>query len=142
MVTYQASSASKQVTISELVYATALTLVVPTNPIAEGTGFAVSGRLTYREGGVDYGLSGRTINISGGVTGTLTTGTDGSYSLNTVIAHFGTYTITASFAGATGLSASYATGGVNVFSAEAPDVGMLILLGFGLFLGYQVLKKK
>jgi hypothetical protein len=142
MVTYQASSASKQVTISELVYATALTLVVPTNPIAEGTGFAISGRLTYREGGVDYGIPSRTINISGGVTGTVTTGADGSYSLNTVIAHFGTYTITASFAGATGLSASSATGGVNVFGAEAPDIGTLVLIGLGLFFGYLMLKGK
>jgi len=119
---------------------TTLTLTAPTSA-AEKVPFTVSGQLTYREGGVDYGLGGRTIILTGADAAKIViTGSGGAYSASLTISQIGTYTITASYAGETGLSAADAYGFMGVTELEGSNLGGLILIGLGLFVGYQILK--
>jgi len=89
---------------------TNLTIKAPSN-VAVGTPFTVTGKLTFREGGVDYPLQGRTISLSyNGVSlGKTTTGADGTYNVTVSIPEPGTYTLEASYAGEAGLSPTQAT---------------------------------
>jgi len=144
MVTYQPSSVSKSIIIGQLLYPTFLTLDIPAGPIAEKVPFIASGRLTYQESGSVFpGLQGRTITITGAdATKTVVTGADGIYSTSLTISKFGTYTITASYAGETGLAASSAYGGMSVIEGVSIDLGTLLLAGVGLYLGYELFVKK
>lgn len=140
MVTYQPSSASKSIIIGEMVIATYLTLSIPAGPIAEKTPFIATGRLTFKEGGIDYGLQGRTINLTGADAPTsIVTLADGTYSKSLTISRFGTYTITASFAGASGLAAAEAYAPIGVTGAA--DYTPLILLGL-LAAGAYIFRKE
>jgi len=120
MVRYLPSSATDTITISQLEYPTMLTCVCP-DAATEKSPFPITGKLTFREGGVDYGLEGRPIALKydGTSIGTVTTGTGGNYSTSIIIPTFGTYTITASYAGESGMTAAAATAGVRITGVGA-----------------------
>ena len=115
MTIYKSSSATKQITILELEYATKTTISAPSSA-SQGTPFPISGRLTFREGGIDYGLGGRTIGLSyNGISlGITTTDGSGNYSKSVSIGTDGSFTLKAAFAGSAGLAASSATTGVQI----------------------------
>jgi len=131
MVTYLPSTAQTTITVAELEYPTSLTISAP-ETVAKDTPFTVSGKLTFREGGVDYPLQGRTIALSyNGVSlGTVTTGTDGTYSKSVMIPEVGTFTIKAEYAGESGLSPSRAMKTLSV--TISPMVSNLIPLALGV----------
>jgi len=68
------------------------------------------------EGGVEYGLQGRTIELTynGTSLGSVTTDGNGNYAESVTINTSGTFTLKAAFAGASGLAASSASMGVQI----------------------------
>jgi len=114
---------------------TALTIKAPLN-VGVGVPFTVSGRLTFREGGVDYPLQGRTINLSyNGVSlGSTTTGADGTYSITVSIPQPGTYTLKAVYAGESGISSAQASWKLQTVSTNL--IPVLIPLAVGTALIY------
>ena len=131
------STAQRPIEVLELEYPTSLTIeAAPTVP--KGTSFPISGKLTFREGGVDYGLPGKIIPLSYNTEslGTVTTGTGGTYSKFVIIDEVGIFTLTAKFAGETGFSASEAKRGLSV-SVPTPltaivSIVLPIAVGFGV----------
>ena len=115
MTIYNPSSATRQITIEELVYSTFMSISAPSS-VAQGTPFPISGRLTFMEGGVEYGLGGRTITLqrNGTSLGSTTTDGSGNYSKSVTINTSGTFTLKASFAGGSGLAASSAAMGIQI----------------------------
>ena len=128
MTIYNPSSATRQITIQELVYSTFMSISAP-GSVAQGTPFPISGRLTFMEGGVEYGLGGRTIALSrnGTSLGSVTTDGSGNYSKSVTINTSGTFTLKAAFAGASGLAASSASMGVQI-GAVSPAVLIIAAL--------------
>lgn len=146
MVTYQSSSASQQVLVKQKLYPTTLTLTINEAEVVEQTPFTVSGFLTYTRGATQVPLPGRliTLSIAGSPpqTGTTaTTATDGSYSASLTITIAGTYTITASYAGETGLASASVEAPVSTQGAVA-DYTPLIVAGIGLALLYLIFGDK
>ena len=136
MTIYNPSSATRQITIQELVYSTFMSVSAPSLG-AQGTPFTMSGRLTFIEGGQEYGLGGRTISLSynGTSLGSTTTDGNGNYSKSVTITPSGVYTLKAAFAGASGLSASSASIGVRIGD------GLPITLILAALAAYYLLRK-
>lgn len=128
MTIYNPSSATRQITIQELVYSTFMSISAP-GLVDQGTPFPISGRLTFMEGGVEYGLGGRTIPLSrnGTSLGSATTDGSGNFSKSVTINTSGTFTLKAAFAGASGLAASSASMGVQI-GAVSPAVLVIAAL--------------
>ena len=128
MTIYSPSSVTRQITIEELVYSTFMSMFAP--PLVDQSApFPVSGRLTFMEGGVEYGLGGRTIELTynGTSLGSVTTDGSGNYAKSVTINTSGTFTLKAAFAGASGLAASSASMGVQI-GAVSPAVLMIAAL--------------
>ena len=136
MTIYRSSSATSQITIQELEYSTLMTIFAP-SLVDQGAPFPISGRLSFMEGGVEYGLGGRTISLTynGTSLGSVTTDGGGYYAESVIIDTSGTYTLTAAFAGSTGLAASNATTGVQIGEIS---LGLLAFLGV---LAYLMVRK-
>ena len=109
---------------------TTLTLSAPSSVVV-GVPFTISGRLTFREGGVDYPLQGRTIELSyNGVSlGTATTGSDGTYSKSVTIPDVGTYTLMANYAGESGLTSAQIS--MRLSAAPLTPISALLPLAIG-----------
>ena len=115
MTIYNPSSATRQITIEETVRSTYLSISAP-SAVEQGVPFGITGKLTFIEGGVEYGLGGRSISLShnGTSLGSVTTDGSGNYSKSVTINTSGTYTLKAAFAGGSGLAASSAIMGVRI----------------------------
>jgi len=87
------------------------------------------------EGGVEYGLGGRTITLTynGTSLGSVTTDGSGNYSKSVTINSSGSFTLKAAFAGASGLAASSASMGVRI-GATSPVTLIIIALAAYLLL--------
>ena len=136
MVNYLPSAVTRQVTILEFEYSTSITISSPPvgSEYTQGAQFPFSGRLVFREGGTDYGLNGRTINLSyNGSFGSAVTDSNGYWSKSVSIPNYGTYTLRASYAGESGLAASEASRTVGGALALDP-VLLLAALAGGYFL--------
>lgn len=115
MTIYNPSSATRQITIQELVFSTFMSINAP-GLVDQGAPFPISGRLTFMEGGQEFGLGGRTIALSrnGTSLGSVTTDGSGNFSKSVTINTSGTFTLKAAFAGGSGLAASSASMGVRI----------------------------
>ena len=133
MTIYNPSSATSPITITEIEYSTFTSISAPTEA-AQGAPFPISGRLTFREGGITYGLGGRTISLTynGTSLGSATTDGDGNYSKSVFIVSSGSFTLKASFAGESGLAASSASMGVQI--GETSPVALVIIALAAYFL--------
>ena len=133
MTIYNPSSATRQITIQELVYSTFMSISAPSS-VAQGTPFPISGRLTFMEGGVEYGLGGRSIALTynGTSLGSATTDGSGNYSKSVTINTSGSYTLKASFAGASGLAESSAAMGVRIGIAQPATLILAALAAYFL----------
>ena len=112
---YNPSSATRQITIAEIEYSTFMSINAP-GLVDQGAPFPISGRLTFMEGGVEYGIGGRSIALSynGTSLGSATTDGSGNYSKSVTIGSSGSFTLKAAFAGGSGLAASSASMGVRI----------------------------
>ena len=133
MAIYNPSSATRQITIADIVYSTFLSINAP-GLVDQGAPFPISGRLTFMEGGIEYGLGGRTIALTynGTSLGSATTDGSGNYSKSVTINSSGSFTLKASFAGGSGLAASSASMGVQI--GEIPPVMLIVLALAAYFL--------
>ena len=115
MTIYSPSSATRQITIEETVRSTFLSINAP-SAVEQGVPFGITGKLTFMEGGVEYGLGGRSISLSynGTSLGSATTDGSGNYSKSVTIGSSGSFTLRAEFAGGSGLAASSASMGVRI----------------------------
>jgi len=114
---------------------TSLTISAPSN-VAVGTPFTVTGKLTFREGGVDYPLQDRTISLSyNGVSlGSTTTGIDGTYNITVSIPEPGIYTLKASYAGESGFYPTKATSTLQIISPKLMPALIPLIIGTGLII--------
>jgi len=130
---YNPSSATSPITITEIEYSTFTSISAPTEA-AQGAPFPISGRLTFREGGITYGLGGRSIALTynGTSLGSATTDGSGNYSKSVTINTSGSYTLKASFAGASGLAASSAAMGVRIGIAQPATLILAALAAYFL----------
>ena len=130
---YNPSSATRQITIAEIEYSTFLNINAA-GLVDQGSPFPISGRLTFMEGGVEYGLGGRSIALSynGTSLGTVTTDGSGNYSKSVTINSSGSFTLKAAFAGGFGLAASSASMGIQI--GETSPVALLIIAVAAYFL--------
>ena len=130
---YNPSSATRQITIAEIEYSTFLNINAA-GLVDQGAPFPISGRLTFMEGGVEYGLGGRSIALSynGTSLGSATTDGSGNYSKSVTINTSGSYTLKASFAGASGLAASSAVLGVRIGVAQPATLILAALAAYFL----------
>ena len=133
MTIYNPSSATSPITITEIEYSTFTSISAPTEA-AQGAPFPISGRLTFREGGITYGLGGRSIALTynGTSLGSVTTDGSGNYSKSVTINTSGSYTLKASFAGASGLAASSAAMGVRIGIAQPATLILAALAAYFL----------
>ncbi|KXB08616.1 hypothetical protein AKJ59_00720 [candidate division MSBL1 archaeon SCGC-AAA385M02] len=120
MVTYLPSSAQTSITIEELEVSTDLTISAPISAV-EGESFSVSGILVRVDTGEPIPNQTISITYNGTAVGSGTTGVDGDYLITISIPDFGTYTLTAEFAGVSGLRASEARSGISVGFIEMPN---------------------
>jgi len=111
-----------------MVFSTFMSINAP-SLVEQGIPFPISGRLTFMEGGVEYGLGGRTISLTynGTSLGSVTTDGSGNYSKSVTLDVSGTFTLKAAFAGASGLAASSASMGVQI-GAVSPAVLIIAAL--------------
>ena len=133
---YNPSSATRQITIAEIEYSTFLNINAA-GLVDQGAPFPISGRLTFMEGGVEYGLGGRSIALSynGTSLGSATTDGSGNYSKSVTINSSGSFTLKAAFAGGSGLAASSASMGIQI-GVTSPVTLLLLALG-----AYYLLRK-
>ena len=133
---YNPSSATRQITIAEIEYSTYLNINAA-GLVDQGSPFPISGRLTFMEGGVEYGLGGRSIALSynGTSLGSATTDGSGNYSKSVTINSSGSFTLRAAFAGGSGLAASSASMGIQI-GVTSPVTLLLLALG-----AYYLLRK-
>lgn len=88
------------VTVAVPVYPTRLSISAPSS-VAVDEVFTISGKLEYQKDTAWYPLAGRIVSLyyDSSIIGSVTTGSDGSYSKSTSISAPGTYTLKAVFAG-------------------------------------------
>ena len=133
MTIFNPSSATRQITIQEMVYSTFMTIYAP-SLVDQGVSFPISGRLTFMEGTQEFGIQGRTIELTynGTSLGSVTTDDDGGYATFVTMDTSGTFTLKAAFAGGSGLSASSASIGVQI--GDTPPVALVIIALAAYFL--------
>lgn len=128
MVTFTPSQAQLTVSVIELVFTTTLTINTSADPVAQKTPFTIFGRLTFREGGTDRGMTGRVITLksNGFPIGSAVTDGNGDYVISVQIDEAGSFTMLAEFAGEVGLSASNAFLPIGV---DGQTLGLILGLG-------------
>ena len=137
MVTYLPTSVSKAITVLALEVGTTLTITAPSE-VVQGGAFGISGYLTRDDTGGGIPNVNISLSYNGTLLGSDTTSSDGHYLLTgCIIPAAGTFTLTASFAGSTGLGASSASRSIG--SLGEPSILPLVVLA-GI-IAYAVLKK-
>jgi len=136
MVTYLETSATKSITVLSLEVGTTLTITAPSE-VVQGIAFGISGYLTRNDTGAGIPNATVTLSYNGTLLGSDTTSIDGHYLLTgSVMYDLGTFTLTAYFAGSTGLGASSAFKGIRL--GEPSLLPLLALLGIA---AYAIFKK-
>jgi len=112
-VTYSSSMATKSISVLEAQIETALTISAPLEVYVNET-FSITGRLMRVDTG--EGIPDQTIELSYNDTsiGSVTTSSDGSYSVTASIPTAGTYTLTAYYPGTATYTSSTATVSISV----------------------------
>jgi hypothetical protein len=153
MVTYNPSSATKQIKILDIVYTTSITITYPSSgqEIAVGAPFPIEGNLVFYEGATPYGLKGMTVTFSYGPStnpdlnslGSTTTGDGGYYSKSVVINEVGTWTIKAKFAGGSGYTASDTTVSMKTVGEiiTSTPIAIMLLAGIPVFVALNLMKR-
>lgn len=113
MVTLLPSQATRNISVAELDVGTSLSISAPAS-VAQGAGFEISGILLRNDTAGPVPYVSIALSYNGTSLGSATTGLYGDYSKSVSIPSVGAFTLTASFAGASGFMGSEAFKNISI----------------------------